>query len=478
MIVQCDKCKAKFQLADEKVTPKGVKVRCSKCENIFTVKKDDQIKSALPEEKNGAPTVTDEDPFSDFSFSDDLDFGEESEDFAIGAPGEKEQPEAGGGFLDEEPSVSEPEPPEDAGFEFSDEEFAFDDEPAPAAPPKPEKKPGPAAPGPGPEPKGPEEFGDFSFGDESFSETPEAAEGPPSAGGGVDEWGNVSVSDVQEEVEAPAGADVEEAGFGDFQFDEAAEEEDDSMEVDDFVRPSGPSPSRGDGLEADIGDSEPMPRREFDKETPPPPPKPVIKTTSAKSNGKAWLVIIVILVLLVGGLASGVAYTQSKGWFGFSDLFSGDWKKLGNVPALHDFFVSKGWIEPPPEGKVEVAKSSHKVVTREDGSVIVVVTGQVVNNTNKSQSRIKIQAELKDKDTGQVVAAASGFCGVSFTDQELENKSKTEIKDIMTTSGGRDFQCIDVKPGESRDFAIVFFDFPPGNLKLVSPRVVEYATIE
>ena len=40
MVIQCDKCQSKFKLDDSKVTEKGVKVRCTKCKNIFTVKKE------------------------------------------------------------------------------------------------------------------------------------------------------------------------------------------------------------------------------------------------------------------------------------------------------------------------------------------------------------------------------------------------------------------------------------------------------
>ncbi|MCK6550815.1 zinc-ribbon domain-containing protein, partial [Myxococcota bacterium] len=39
MIVQCDKCKTKFRIADEKVTDAGVKVRCSRCAHVFMVRR-------------------------------------------------------------------------------------------------------------------------------------------------------------------------------------------------------------------------------------------------------------------------------------------------------------------------------------------------------------------------------------------------------------------------------------------------------
>ena len=37
----CDQCQAQYMIADEKVGPKGVKVRCKKCGHIISVSKDD-----------------------------------------------------------------------------------------------------------------------------------------------------------------------------------------------------------------------------------------------------------------------------------------------------------------------------------------------------------------------------------------------------------------------------------------------------
>ena len=39
MVVQCPTCQSKFRIADEKVTDKGVRVRCTGCKNVFQVRK-------------------------------------------------------------------------------------------------------------------------------------------------------------------------------------------------------------------------------------------------------------------------------------------------------------------------------------------------------------------------------------------------------------------------------------------------------
>jgi len=46
MIVACPSCSARFKVADEKIGPQGAKLRCSKCQKIFTVQRD--VRAAAP----------------------------------------------------------------------------------------------------------------------------------------------------------------------------------------------------------------------------------------------------------------------------------------------------------------------------------------------------------------------------------------------------------------------------------------------
>ncbi|MBI5885666.1 MAG: zinc-ribbon domain-containing protein [Deltaproteobacteria bacterium] len=52
MIIQCDKCSTKFKLDESKITGKGIRVRCTKCQNVFAV---------TPPEAPVAPPPADED---------------------------------------------------------------------------------------------------------------------------------------------------------------------------------------------------------------------------------------------------------------------------------------------------------------------------------------------------------------------------------------------------------------------------------
>lgn len=56
MIVQCDSCQAKFRIDDSKVTEKGVKVKCTKCQNTFVVKPEPAVTPPIsPEPPKESP---------------------------------------------------------------------------------------------------------------------------------------------------------------------------------------------------------------------------------------------------------------------------------------------------------------------------------------------------------------------------------------------------------------------------------------
>ena len=48
MVVQCPTCQSKFRIADDKVTDRGVRVRCTSCKNVFQVKKPGAASSDAP----------------------------------------------------------------------------------------------------------------------------------------------------------------------------------------------------------------------------------------------------------------------------------------------------------------------------------------------------------------------------------------------------------------------------------------------
>ena len=58
MVVQCPSCQSRFRVADDKVSERGVRVRCSACKTVFAVKKSGADANPAASEKKRAPAAT------------------------------------------------------------------------------------------------------------------------------------------------------------------------------------------------------------------------------------------------------------------------------------------------------------------------------------------------------------------------------------------------------------------------------------
>ena len=103
MIVQCEACQTRFRLADEKVKPGGIKVRCSKCKEIFTV---------VPPEPEPAEETVDFDSFNMEKVTDD-------------APGE-ETPDSESSQADSTETETQPTPEPDSSPESNEQPESSD----------------------------------------------------------------------------------------------------------------------------------------------------------------------------------------------------------------------------------------------------------------------------------------------------------------------------------------------------------------
>lgn len=93
MIITCEQCLARFRLADDKIKPGGTRVRCSKCQNIFTVV---PPLDTAPEEsvteagETGTPPALDQQatvaPLRDTATTPDESHGPVEFDFGFGEP--------------------------------------------------------------------------------------------------------------------------------------------------------------------------------------------------------------------------------------------------------------------------------------------------------------------------------------------------------------------------------------------------------
>ena len=45
MIITCTSCQTRFRVADDRIGPKGARVRCSRCQALFVVRREDTLSS-------------------------------------------------------------------------------------------------------------------------------------------------------------------------------------------------------------------------------------------------------------------------------------------------------------------------------------------------------------------------------------------------------------------------------------------------
>jgi predicted Zn finger-like uncharacterized protein len=90
---------------------------------------------------------------------------------------------------------------------------------------------------------------------------------------------------------------------------------------------------------------------------------------------------------------------------------------------------------------------------------LFIIKGTVINNDSKNRSYILLKGGILDKE-GKPLKEATAFAGNNFTEDKLKEISKDEINAAMQNRSGMDNSGIEVKPGASIPFVIIFTDLP------------------
>ncbi len=443
MVIQCPNCSSKFNLADDKVTEKGLKVRCSKCKNIFEVKKDTVSK---PEVISKSKAGEEEDKFN---FGEDFDFGDEA--VSTERP---PSPAANKDRTSDKRETPAPAPPKKETEEFSLEKEA--------------------------------DFESNKFGGESkkadMGMSPEMPEIPGSGSGdhlkvdgnffseGLDDFKIDRGSEIPAQGKKSAAPAPPPAAPA-----ESDEEFDFSAKLDSYARPEAPSrnkPEASDDLEAKLDlDTEtpsgPAPAasaqvREPPRAAPGPSrPAPLTYDEEKKSGLKIFLILLLVLILLspVGGLL----YLNSTGSFTFADAKAANFAKLKAAPEVEKLLVALKLKKKELKGEVNPLReqATYSIIQRNEGGSVAVVQGKVRNDWPVPVRGIQVEATLYDANRN-ALAVGYSYADVSFTKTELASMSQQDIEGWMDALAGRNMKNNEVLPGEARDFAAVFFVIPAG----------------
>ena len=473
MVIQCSSCDTRFKIADDKVKASGVKVRCSKCKEVFTV---------LPPEKDQAATEKTEVEAAANSESSAGDFNDLNASFSADPEQEgSEEPSAGlddvdwGSLNSDETDESSAEV-SSSDFSFGDEETSLpddtslvDDESVDAATDdfsfdEPETSE-PAV----------EEESAFSFGGDSASDDADLGLDEPVGEGAQDEF---SFDD------APAATD----DADDFDWDGSSS--DDTADDDDSFG-FGESAQSDDNLDfSSLGMPEDEEAAPLEVEAPPvetTPTMPVMDEArpasvkgpqkgGAKGRGvkrgkktkkqsgplRSTLTLLFLLSLIIGGGLYGLK--QMGFWSGdFAELQDVDYVTAGltawDKAMVEANRLAGNEVVLQPVGSIAVTEISGKYIQNDQAGTLFVIEGKIRNDYTSNRSAIAVRGILYDT-AGSPVNQLKVFCGNSVDDKTLRTEKLEAIQQRGNNEFGDSLSNLDVTPGAFLPFTIVFNNLP------------------
>ncbi len=398
MIIQCEKCQTRFRLDDSRFTTKGVKVRCSKCKHVFTVRKevsdDDTFQTGMP--------------ISDFSFP-----STESETTKAVTEESANAPEAvptpatdtftsGDIPLENEPAAFNP---------FESSPFAAEVDKTSESPVQksPETAPGDIS---------------FDFDDISFP-NPDSANCQ----------GSAKATDTPESIEAHADAPLppKEINFDDELATDSATVSEISLKE---IKPSPevvPAPLAETNVKA-ADDDKPVQPFMMEVASSEQQELPPLSITSRRKQSPLFGVLIAAVALLVISIL---------GFFGYSAL------STPKETATTD------------SGRIDVRGIKSAFVKNSAAGELLVVSGEAFNGYSKPRASLQIMVTVFDQ-AGQKVTAKNAYGGNPLTTEQLKNLPLDKIEAAMANPFGDSLSNMGVAPGKAIPFVVVLANIPAG----------------
>ncbi len=500
MIVKCEQCQTRFKIPDEKVTDKGVKVRCTKCQHTFRVKRDGTtagtgqfaaVAPTQPAVPAAKPPVRADDPFAKFGTAPDDGMGEATRPgmYALGVeasrnpggplqpsfaaqmdtpaqvfeqptrvgqlppapPGRKQlrdEPTSPASPFDFAAALGSAEPPPPPPFDFA----------APPPPQAPEPYQPPPPPPPPARPTATERFAASSV-----------APPPPPPPQPADPFASMELG----EATVPTGAAMTQpempSAFGDggaFFDSNALPPSDPSRGMGQPVMPDGLGLPEDGQVEADTSARASL----FDMPAVSDVPPPAFEDPGVAPIGK---------LNLVKAPAGGTPVTAPA-----QEAFepSRPKRKVGGLifnvliaSVLVGVLTVTGTVY-LTEGKVELASFSPErlkatfssptdwsaqdisngLYDTKSGRPVFFVRGEVKNRTGKA-TRAKVRAEILDGNAS--IRHADAWIGTAPSPEDLFSISVSD--DVDRLMAKLEQSAAEVMPGEKRAFLVPFYEYPP-----------------
>jgi len=175
-------------------------------------------------------------------------------------------------------------------------------------------------------------------------------------------------------------------------------------------------------------------------------PEDQVEAHLPPKKSRVGLVILIIAFVIVAGAASIVYFAPQL----IPDSLS--FLKMPEKRALNDLGVRRLSFKGVTGSFIKTAQSGQ----------LFVVKGTVTNDYPKPRSFVLVKASILD-EKGQVVRSKRAYAGNIFSDEELKKLPFQEIEKAMKNPKGKDGANVNIAPGSSVPFMIIFRNLP-GNL--------------
>ncbi len=489
MIIECQACHARFRLDESKIKGRGARVRCRRCTESILVMKDESP-AAEPETAYAAPLPGQFD--INLAMSEPPERSDDFIDLGFAAP-----PAAPNAIPEDEPPAAVPpivplilEPaPEHAPYgivPFLEEtepetgiiESGFEIAPVvdtPAASPflteTPDGLPPEISPSPAPAPPS-LELDDVDLAFEQFlsgtdaGATPAAAPAipepaPPPADDPFELAGPdlLSPSDALDFIgtepaateDAQTAPPATQADPFAFQLDEETFRIPDASEASPFTGNTVGIDGEAASVSPPVTSPPPQKQQSSTQELPPPQSAPRERRPPEirESIIRPGVALFAALFLALTG----------AGWYlGFTQAGRGTLKSL--VPSI-GMLLGGDNVAKPGGSQFDIRNLIGYYDNTVKAGRMFVIKGQVANTGHATKGRIRIHAALLD-NTNKVLAEKTVYAGNVLGGEDLRVADKETIEKTLSSPFGEKLANLDVAPGKSVPFMVVFLGIPEG----------------
>lgn len=178
-----------------------------------------------------------------------------------------------------------------------------------------------------------------------------------------------------------------------------------------------------------------------------PRPKPYEPRKTASPLVRSSLVVLILLFLALAGGGAYLGFTQSG-----QELL----RKV--IPGMESMWLRGAGGSGP---QFDVRNLIGYYETRTEAGNLFVIKGQVANMGRTRKSGIRVHATLLD-GRDRTVAERTIYAGNVLAGETLRTASRAKIDEALANRFGDKLVNMDVAPGKSVPFMVVFFDAPEG----------------